>query len=233
MVIWNPWLVGSLILLGMWFLIFIVKKRLRKEMFWVGLATIPLGLTEPLFVPEYWSPPSMFDLASKTGFDIESLIFAFAVGGIVAVLYEFFIKVRHKKIKEKKGFVKRHKFGVIGLISPLIVFMSFYFLSDINSIYSVSLAFFVGAIIVLICRPDLKGKVLLGGVLFAVLYFVSFLVFNMIYPDFIQNVWNFSTISGILVIGVPIEEIMFAFTFGMFWSSIYEHFMWYKLKRVE
>jgi hypothetical protein len=28
-------------------------------------------------VPEYWRPPSLFDLALKNGFDIESLLFAF------------------------------------------------------------------------------------------------------------------------------------------------------------
>jgi hypothetical protein len=32
-------------------------------------------LTEPLFVPDYWNPPSLFDLARRSGFDIESVIF--------------------------------------------------------------------------------------------------------------------------------------------------------------
>lgn len=36
------------------------------------------GLTEPLFVPKYWNPPSLFDLAQRTGFGIKSLIFCFA-----------------------------------------------------------------------------------------------------------------------------------------------------------
>lgn len=39
-----------------------------------------LGFTEPLFVPAYWNPPTLFDLAQRTGFDIESLIFTFAIG---------------------------------------------------------------------------------------------------------------------------------------------------------
>jgi hypothetical protein len=49
---------------------------------------MPFGLTEPLFVPRYWDPPSLFNLAATTGFDIESLIFCFAIGGIGAVLYD-------------------------------------------------------------------------------------------------------------------------------------------------
>jgi hypothetical protein len=53
----------------------------------ISWVTMLFGLTEPLFVPEYWAPPSLFDLANKTGFDIESLLFSFAIGGLGVVLY--------------------------------------------------------------------------------------------------------------------------------------------------
>lgn len=56
-------------------------------MWTVSLATAPFGLTEPLFVPEYWNPPTLFDLAQRTGFDLESLIFCFGIGGVSSVLY--------------------------------------------------------------------------------------------------------------------------------------------------
>lgn len=68
----------------------------------VSLWTSLLGLTEPLFVPEYWAPPSLFDLASRTGFDIESFIFSFAIGGIAVVIYEHFTW-RRIKTTQKYG----------------------------------------------------------------------------------------------------------------------------------
>ena len=77
----NEWLTFSLILSGIWIVIFIIRPNLRKEMFWVSLFTMPFGLTEPLFVPKYWNPPSLFNLAARTGFDFESLIFSFSIGG--------------------------------------------------------------------------------------------------------------------------------------------------------
>ena len=73
----------------------------------------------------------------------------------------------------------------------------------------------------------------MGGVAFLALYFVFFLFFDLAYPNLVQEVWNFSAISGILLLGVPLEELMFAFTFGMLWSSVYEHAMWYKIKKVK
>lgn len=64
--------------------------------------------------------------------------------------------------------------------------------------------------------------------MFATFYFIFFLIINLIFPNFI-NVWNFTQISGVIILGVPLEEILFAFTFGMIWSSVYEHILGYKL----
>ncbi|MFH1668987.1 MAG: lycopene cyclase domain-containing protein [Candidatus Woesearchaeota archaeon] len=228
----HEWLTFSAILLGIWFILYIAKPILRKEMFWVSLFTMPFGLTEPLFVPEYWSPPSLFNLAARTGFDIESLIFCFAVGGIGAVLYEAVFKVSHQKVSKEEIHGKRHRVHKLALSSPVIVFLPLYFLTSLNPIYSASIAMFIGGIAAILCRPDLKKKIWIGGLSFLILYFVFFLFFNLAYPGLVQEVWNLSAISGILILGVPLEELMFAFTFGMLWSSVYEHASWYKLKNI-
>jgi hypothetical protein len=82
--VWLMWSSASLL---PWVAAYAVFPQQRKAMVWTSLITAPFGLTEPLFVPAYWSPPSLFDLARTTGFDIESLIFAFGIGGVAAVLY--------------------------------------------------------------------------------------------------------------------------------------------------
>jgi len=226
----NPWLIFSLILLGIWLIIFIARKKVRKEMFLVSLFTMPFGLTEPLFVPEYWNPPSLFNLAAKIGFDIESLIFSFAIGGIGAVLYEFIFKAKHQKMSEHEMHKRRHRFHLLTLFSPVIVFLPLQTFTNLNPIYSTSIAMFIGGIAAIVCRHDLKKKVFTGGILFLALYFIFFLFFNLIYPGIVERVWNLSAISGILILGVPLEELMFALGFGMLWSSVYEHVRWYKLK---
>ena len=228
----NEWLVFSSILLGIWFLIYIAKPSLSKEMFWTSLLTAPFGLTELLFVPEYWNPPSLFNLAARTGFDIESLIFCFAIGGIGAVLYESVFRVKHKKMSSHEMHSKRHRFHKLALIFPIIVFLPLYLLTKLNPIYSSSIAMFVGGIAAMLCRPDLKKKIFMGGILFLALYFTFFLLFNISYPGIVQEVWNLSAISGMLVLGIPLEELLFAFTFGMMWSSVYEHVTWHKVKEV-
>jgi len=38
-----------------------------------------------------------------------------------------------------------------------------------------------------------------------------------------EKVWNLKAISGILILSIPIEELLFALSFGFIWSNIYEH----------
>ena len=59
------WFIWSLLILLLCSVIFVYKKPIRAEMLKVSLWTMPMGLTEPLFVPEYWTPPSLFNLAEK------------------------------------------------------------------------------------------------------------------------------------------------------------------------
>ena len=79
------WLGWSSAFLLPWLALYVTHPRLRRVMWRVSLATAVFGLTEPIWVPAYWNPPSLLELAGRTGFDIESLIFSFAIGGIGAV----------------------------------------------------------------------------------------------------------------------------------------------------
>ena len=90
------WLVWSSAFLPPWVLLYALFPRHRVAMWRASVFMLPFGLTEPMFVPEYWNPPSLFEMAQRTGFDIESIIFSFAIGGIAAVLYNIIL---HKRME--------------------------------------------------------------------------------------------------------------------------------------
>ncbi|MBI2029834.1 hypothetical protein HYT02_05440 [Candidatus Gottesmanbacteria bacterium] len=195
----------------------------------VSLLTAPLGLTEPFFIPSYWSPPTLFNLAYKIHFDIESIIFSFAVGGITAVIYEAIFKVKRKKLPNHNQHQSRHRIHAIALASPIVSFLLLFLLTPLNVIYCAIIALIIGVIATWYCRPDLLQAMFTGGFLFLIVYFVIFFItFVLLTPGYIQAVWNFSNISGILILGVPVEELLFAGSLGAMWSSIYEHFKWYQ-----
>ena len=230
------WLIWSLIFLLVWAILYLSgnpslreKPAFRKEMMSISLYTMLLGLTEPLFVPEYWNPPTLFDLAQRTGFDIESLIFTFAIGGTGSVLYRVIYKKNVTKMEMSEMKSKRHKVHIYILTSPIPIFLVLAVFTELNHIYCGIIAMFAGALLTLYCRPDLKWKIWIGGLLFLVYYFVFFLTLLAVVPDYVTHVWNLEVLSRILFFGTPIEELLFAFSFGMLWSSLYEHILWYKI----
>ena len=223
------WLIWSLIFLLLWLIVYIYKKPFRKEMIKISLCTMLFGLTEPLFVPEYWNPPTLFNLAQKTGFDFESLIFSFAIGGMGSVLYNIVFKMDNEPFQPAERNHQKHKLHFYSLFTPVAVFLLLALLSNLNHIYCGIIALFIGAVAALLCRPDLKMKIGMGGILFLLLYFVYFESLNLVYPGYVTLVWNFTTISKILLLGVPVTELLFGFTFGMFWSSVYEHLFWFRV----
>lgn len=198
----------------------------------VSLWTSLLGFTEPLFVPEYWSPPSLFDLAMKTGFDIESFIFTFGIGGIAVVIYERIFPVRHEQMSVEERHGTRHKYHLLALLSAPVIFVLLLLFTDLNPIYSSIIALVAGSLAAWYCRPDLKKKMIVGAFIFLAFYFLYFLILTTLYPGYVEKVWNLKGISGVLVSGVPLEELLFAFGVGFLWSSAYEHIKWYKIKRV-
>ncbi len=193
-----------------------------------SIYTMPFGLTEPLFVPEYWSPPSLFDLAIKTGFDIESLIFCFGIGGLGSVLYNIFAGQKTQSMCDIAKQHRHHRFHKPILASPFIAFPLLYFFPW-NPIYPSIIAMFVGAIATMWCRPDLKTKTWVGGLLFLGFYMSFLLALEWSAPNYIDRVWNLDALSGISLFKMPLEELLFAFSFGMYWSGVYEHITWRRI----
>jgi hypothetical protein len=221
------WLAFASLWLVPWIIIYFLKPSLRKEMITVSLCTMPAGLLEPVFIPAYWNPPSLFNLAATHRLDVESLIFTFATGGIASVLYEVVLNVKHKRLSETETFRERRWLHFGSLTSMFVIFPLLVLFTSMNPIYALTISLCTAAIASNICRPDLMKHTWTGGMLFAMLYFAFFAILTLIFPDF-NNAWNLRAISGILIVNVPLEEIMYAFTFGMFWSTVYEHAMRYR-----
>lgn len=220
--VWLAW--ASAFLLP-WAVLYLAFPAHRHSMRWASLFTAPFGLTEPLFVPAYWNPPSLFDLAARTGFDVESLIFTFAVGGVAAVLYSLLtgLGTRPLPLHEKLRPLHRHHYKA--LASPFIAFPVLT-LFPWNPIYPGIVALLIGAATTVACRPDLRTKTWVGGLLFLGYYVVFLLGLEWSAPGYIERTWNLTALSGVTLFGMPVEELAWAIAFGLYWSGVYEHFTW-------
>ena len=222
------WLVWASAFMIPWVILYAALPRFRAPMLKASLWTSLLGLTQLLFVPSYWNPPSLFNLAQRFRLDIESLIFGFAFGGIGIVLYHAFAGTRLRPLPamdRRQPLHRRHWFAIFSPMAMLIILL---FLPW-NAIYPGILSLAVGAAATLRCRPDLKYKIWLGGAAYLLLYIVFLLGLIWIMPGYIERVWNLKALSGVIWYHMPLEELLFGFTFGLYWAGVYEHFTWAKI----
>ncbi len=218
--------IWSLFLLAGWGFVYAFLARgkgAKKEMLKTSAWTLPFALSEPIFVPRYWLPPTLFNLAARYHVDIESFIFCFAAGGLAAVAYDTIYRekfVPMGKDTRRGPFAHLH---AISLFAPAIIFIPLYFFVSWNPIYPVLIALFGGGLATWICRPDLKVRMIVSGLMFLALYFIYFLTLTAVFPDYVKDVWNLKDLWGALILGIPLEELLFGFCFGFMWSGLYEH----------
>lgn len=219
------WLIWASAFLLPWSALFAASSALRRPMLWASALTAPLGLTQHLFVPAYWNPPSLFDLAQRTGLDIESLIFCFAIGGLATAGYRVLAPASEHALAPQARNSHLHRLHRAALASPVFVFVVLLLLPW-NPIYPGIAALFVGALASGLCRPDLWRNTLVGGLVFLALYAVFLLGLKSLWPGYIEAVWNLGDLIAWRPAGLPLEELLFGSGFGMYWSSVYEHVTW-------
>ena len=221
------WLLWSSAFLVPWAALYLLQPAFRREMLQVSLATSLLGITEPIYVPEYWNPPSLFELARNTGFDLESFVFSFAIGGVGAFMYNALARRSLHPVPHEERHSSRHRYHRVALLVPYVAFVPLYFLPW-NPIYPSILCLALGAAANVACRPDLARNTLIGGLLFLGYYALFMLALAWFAPGYIEQVWNLAALSGVAIGGIPLEELAFGFTVGLYWSGVYEHFTWHR-----
>lgn len=234
----NEYLIGDFILAAIWLATFFIRKDLRRPILWgsfvhviiltTGFLLLKVGslffyLGEPLN-PGYWHPQTLFNLSEITGgrLGIEDILFCFFIGGIAIFVYEFFTR---KRIVKSKRSTHHHSRAIIIAIVGAITYQ---YIFRTNQIYGLILFGFLGAFYICIVRRDLIVHSLFGGAIFTGLYFLGFSIFNLIFPDFIDSFYNLKNLSGIAINDIPLEEFMYALSFGMLWAPMYEYYFGYR-----
>src|SRR5437016_14578207 len=109
------YLVGALIFSLAWIICYMVGKKYRAQIVWGSLTSAPLAISGFLFIPQYWTPPSLFDLDARFRVGIEDVLWAGAVGGIASVVGEIVLKERLAARRKHRR--KKHYFPFVVLVS--------------------------------------------------------------------------------------------------------------------
>jgi hypothetical protein len=218
------YLIGVLIFWVAWIVCSIFGKRYRVEIRWGSLIAAPMALTSLLFVPQYWSPPSLFNLDQRIRVGIEDVLWAAAVGGIASVVGEMLLKeglAAMRKLPRKRHYAP--------FVFAVAVFGALEFWHPGKTMDNTIISLALGALVLACLRRDLVPMMLASALSFTALYFFLFLCLLTLYPQFVVRYYNLQNLLGIYILGVPIEELLFAATGGAIWSVAYEYVHGYRV----
>lgn len=211
------YLIVNFPILFVWGLLYYLYPRGRTQMLnvsiIVGILSVMSGLT--IWTHDWWHPPTI----TGTVVGIEDFLLGFGFAGISTVLYEFIADTRLKQIKkDKMDHWKK-------LALTLIVGWGLFKVSLIIG-YPSWIGWAIGSTAALLTifyfRPDLIENALITGALMTLIALLWFGVLTILDTSFTAQWYIMENLTGITVLGGPIEDYIWAITAGALAAVIYE-----------
>lgn len=228
----TAFLLTSIIFFVIWLSLFLFSGETRREqliMSIVGLVLSP-GI---LLIAAYDFRQVVSDEVSAVG--IEHFLFAFSFFGVAAVIYQALIGRHAHKIRGSRYEMKHlgHWVGHLLLILGLWAFAALMLIEvfDLSSIQGLIVGGLLVGMYVIADRHDLTMNALLSGLFMAALVFiVEQIFFVRLFPVDAASFWQFDALSGFIIGGIPLEELMWAAVVGFTIGPLYEYLKRYQLK---
>jgi multisubunit Na+/H+ antiporter MnhB subunit len=74
-------------------------------------------------------------------------------------------------------------------------------------------------------RKDLIIDSLISGVLMLIIASITYILVNLITPDWVYQFWYFSNFPKMIILDLPIDDIIFYFLFGATIAPLYEYWL--------
>jgi len=187
---------------------FAIPKTYWKEMLQVSLVTMILGhFVEQMHFVDWWHPRFIVNAPIT----IEDTLFGFSAGGSMYALY--ILWKDNFQIKQHFLFTLRQKITLASL--SLFSLFGLFYLFHFRSFWSSLISLFIPVLAVGVYERRLLLPTFLTGISVTVIAFLGYLLTIYLDPGFVSQTYILSDLSGILVLGIPIEELFWFFFAGM------------------
>jgi len=210
-------MVGASMLFIPWVIFFVVRPDVRREMLVMSflLGVLSVVTAQYWWTVDWWKPETI----TGTIVGIEDFLIGFASGGIMTVAYEVLFR---KRLYKSVSSVRAP--GPFTLLLLLAFITSWLFwAAHLTSFWGSTLAMAAVASVLFYFRKDLFLNAVLSGILMAGISLLFYFTVMSLSPEWIPKTYQFETLSGILVLGVPAEEFVFWFLAGLVFGPFYEY----------
>ncbi len=215
--------IGTFVFCVIWVALFILLRRSRAAIFWTSLYMAPLGPACAYWlVPSYWDPLYVITISYKGWrFGLEDLFFNFAIAGIMVSLFES-VALRNGLIK-LPHVTSNVLLKMLGLCTLGYLIMVFLILvPGMNSMIALMVALIMISLLMLYGRWKTFALIIPVAVVFGFLFWLFYISFFIrVFPGVIQAMWNLDSTTGIMLAGVPIEEMLWAITSALFIGPLF------------
>lgn len=216
-----PYFFFSLILFVVALICLATCTRYRKPIILCGLLAAPAGFLEIFFVPNYWNPVRLFDFFVG----VEDFIFSFSVGIIACTLAFSPYWRRFSWDIHPSTILKRFAFVYPLFVASLAILQY----SGLNVMAAALLSMLGVALVLNNSMKELWPVSAVGALGFSLFYFILMKAGFALWPHWLQQ-WSFGNLSGYHGLGVPLEEIAWAFLYGAIHPCAIGYILDFKIK---
>jgi hypothetical protein len=206
------YLVGASMIVAAVVLIAFLWRGQRSMIALSALLAAPHALSAVLLVPHYWQPRSVLLL----GIAIEDILFMIGVGGMAWIFSASSVRQRLRITLDPRGITNRYLCVLAGCMAVG------FFLSAVPGRWRMTAVLLTMAVVVVLAvavRRELWPMAAAGFVLSGASYSLAMIVGSLAWPEF-MDLFRTENLWGTKVVGVPVEEIVWAFLFGPSWALV-------------
>jgi hypothetical protein len=217
--------VGVLYALSLWALFYRLASRSRKVMRWGGYLAIWMGpLYEYLYRRDYWQPEYLLPIQwGSWTFGLEDIIVSFVLGSGAAGIFDLLVRRWGERELVTINAQGAARFLLV-LLSGFVATSLLVALFQVNSLYATLIATAGLSLWVFSRRRRWLPAALITGLVCGISSLVFYGVFYFpLFPGVLERGWVASALSGLMVLGVPVEELIYTFISSLFYGPAFRY----------
>ena len=218
--------IATLPALAIWLYFYVKREDLRREMLVISALIGLLSIVTSYYwwTADWWRPLTI--TGTKVG--IEDFLLGFGYGGIMAVVYAVFTGRRYGRRRAITHGL--HDFYLILFLLAQTTTWLFYGVG-LTSFYASTFAMLLVTAVMLFMRKDLMFNAIMSGLFVAAISTLFYATASLVSGEWADKTYMLDTLSGIHVVGIPVEEFIFWFLAGMVFGPFYEFYKGLRLSK--